>query len=201
VSDVIAAALWAVDTMFNVITIGVKRWAFHGMPHGAYSTIVFPDPTSTTTQVQPLYYGLLAFAQMTRNTSSLITIDTVVTTNPFIKAWAVIDADLITTRVVVIHKDPLPTSSSSNATITIQSSTAATNGSTTAVLTYLLPGNDGITTRWDGGLSYGGLTWSTSSDGEPTGTPISVPIDSQADGSYQFDLPPFSAAFIEIYNF
>lgn len=193
VSDVMAAALWALDTLFNVAVIGVKRWAFHGMPHGAYSTIVYPDDTAAT-QVSPLYYGILAFAQMTANLSSVVRVNTLSSSNAAIKAWAVVDGTTKFVRTVVIHKDPseglLP------ANITIVLADGLRGG--TATMTRLLPGRDGLLTKWDGGLTLGGLSWSFSSDGEPTGDPVSEKVTPAADGSYAFLLPPYSAAFLEI---
>ena len=34
VSDVWGAALWVVDTLFNMAAVGIERWNFHGMPGG-----------------------------------------------------------------------------------------------------------------------------------------------------------------------
>jgi hypothetical protein len=188
-----ASALWALDTLFNVAVIGVKRWAFHGMPRGAYSTIVYPDETAAT-QVSPLYYGILAFAQMTANSSSVVRVNTLFSSNAAIKAWAVVDGTTKFVRTVVIHKDP--SAGLSPANISIKLADGLRGGA--ATLTRLLPGSDGLFSKWDSGITLGGLTWSSSSDGEPTGEPVSENVTPEADGSYKFLLPPYSAAFLEI---
>jgi hypothetical protein len=185
VSDTWAAALWALDTLFNVAAVGVHRWAFHGMPHGPYATVQWVNVTQDLAEVAPLYYGLLAFATAAGHESTILSLDSASSSNPFIKCWAVVDANS-ETRVVVLHKDP---SAEANATVAI---TPAASLTATGSLVRGLPGAEGLASKWNSLISLGGQTWSTTSDGTPAGTPVSetVPVDGQ--GRFVFELPPAS---------
>ena len=89
VSDVLGAALWAVDVLFHVAAVGVERWNFHGGPKGPYAAIAYSDVSTDVPDVRPLYYGLLTFASATANDSVIYAVKNVTGNNPLIKAWAV----------------------------------------------------------------------------------------------------------------
>ncbi len=194
ISDVWASALWAIDVLFNVAAVGVARYNLHGMPGGAYSAISWvdaADPSDTAPIVHPTYYGMLAFAQMTANSSTILNVTTVANTNSFIKLWSVVDANLAQ-RVVAIHKDLNATEA---ATITLLPASRLVGA---AILTRGLPGTRGFFSNATDGISIGGLSWSSTVDGTPSGTPTSESITVSADGSYSFSLPPASFAIITL---
>ena len=116
VSDVFAAALWAVDVLFNAAAAGAQRWNFHGGPRGPYAPLVYADASVDTVEVRPLFYALWAFSNVTANDAVLHVIRTNANSNNYIKAWSCKDS-LGFTRVVIVHKDP---TASGNATITIE---------------------------------------------------------------------------------
>jgi len=192
VSDVWASALWAIDVLFNVASVGFRRWSFHGMPAGAYSTILFPSGSQDTAEVQPMFYGLWAFATAAANGAEIFTVKTTSTTNAFIKAWSVTDRTG-ETRVVLLHKDPAATE---NATITITPAGGALSGA--ASLVRGLPGAKGMTAAWNDAISFGGLTFSASSDGTPTGSPASESVPATGGGAFSFSLPPASFAILTL---
>jgi hypothetical protein len=192
VSNVWASALWALDALFNVAAVGFQRWSFHGMPEGSYSTILFPSGSEDVAQVQPLFYGLWAFATAAANGAEIREVTTTQNSNLFIKAWSVTDR-AGETRVVLLHKDPAATQ---NASITITPAGGALSGAATIVRG--LPGAKGMTAAWRDAISFGGLTFSTSTDGLPTGTPASESVPASGGGAFSFELPPASFVILTL---
>ena len=191
VSDVWASALWALDVLFSVATVGIQRWSFHGMPEGAYSSIVFPSGSDDVAQVQPMFYGLWAFATATANSAEIRAVTTEHNSNAFIKCWSATDRSG-ETRVVVLHKDP---DASTNASITI-APLGRLSGQ--ASLVRGLPGAEGISSTWSDAISFGGQSFASSSNGEPTGTPTSEKLSPTGSGAYSFALPPASFVILTL---
>jgi len=93
-----AAALWAVDTLFEIYHSGAVGVNFH---MGAnYPTFDWVDENKL--DVCPLYYGQLFFAQAVQNHARLIPVSFQTSAN--VKIWATLDANHVL-RVVVINKD------------------------------------------------------------------------------------------------
>jgi hypothetical protein len=191
VSDVWASALWVVDALFNMAAVGIKRWAFHGMPNGPYAVISYPNRRVDTPNVRPIFYGLLAFATAAGHSSTLYEVKNVSSTNPYIKCWSVKD-DSGATRVVVIHKDPAP--GLLNATITIVPAAKLLG---TGTLIRGLPGPNGIRSAWNESITFGGLTWSTSTDGQPSGESKRETVEPK-EGIFLFEMPPYSIAILHL---
>jgi hypothetical protein len=191
VSDVLASALWAVDTLFEFAAIGTSRWNFHGMPRGSYSALVYEDISKDDVQVQPLFYGLLAFQTAAAKGAAMLKVSTVHSTNALIKCHAVVDA-AGSVRVVVIHKDPEATTSATISVIPATPLSGSANG------TRLLPGPQGILSRWSDGISFGGLTWGQTTDGSPAGTPAHESVAVGADGAFTLSLPPSSIVILTL---
>jgi hypothetical protein len=197
VSDVFGAALWAVDALFTIAHVGLQRWYFHGMPNGPYSAIAFPDVSSETPNVRPLFYGLLAFSSaVARAGAQLRVVDTISRTNDLVRAWCVEGAAASgggarELRFVVMHKDLAATS---NATITLTAPGAQGAG----LLVRLLSGPKGMLAQWDDGITWQGQTWSASTNGEPAGAPVSESVQAGAGGDFVFSLPPASLAMITL---
>ncbi len=65
VSDTFASALWALDTMFDMASVGVDGVNFHMLPGSNYELFTPSQTAGGTWQafVHPEYYGLLMFAQ------------------------------------------------------------------------------------------------------------------------------------------
>src|SRR5207342_66609 len=64
VSDTFASALWVLDTLYNLASVGVDGVNVHSLPGAAYELFTF-EHTSSGWQafVHPEYYGMLLFAQ------------------------------------------------------------------------------------------------------------------------------------------
>jgi hypothetical protein len=103
VSDSFAAALWVLDTLFNLASVGVDGVNIHSLPGAPYELFTFRHTKSGWEAfVHPEYYGMLLFSQaFPRGARQLPT-----TTSPSgpVKVWATRGSDS-TTRVLVINKD------------------------------------------------------------------------------------------------
>jgi hypothetical protein len=64
VSDSFASALWVLDTLFNMVRVGVDGVNIHTFRSGRYAPFFFSHRGGHwSARVQPLYYGLLMFAR------------------------------------------------------------------------------------------------------------------------------------------
>ncbi|KAJ9468353.1 Beta-glucuronidase [Diplonema papillatum] len=68
ISDTFSATLWALDYLPYLSKAGYQGMNFHGGPHppGGYTPVV---DVNGSLSVEPLYYGLLGFAQLTANSA------------------------------------------------------------------------------------------------------------------------------------
>jgi Glycosyl hydrolase family 79 C-terminal beta domain len=73
VSDTFATALWSLDTLFQLARVGVAGVNFHTFDHAAYAPFSFSRANGTWTgRVNPVYYGMLAFARTVPPGSQLL---------------------------------------------------------------------------------------------------------------------------------
>jgi hypothetical protein len=182
VSDIASTALWSVDSLFKHAEIGITRWNYHGCPQGAYTAIAYES--DDTPDVRPLFYGMWIFTSAIANNARLVS-SQIDSSNPLIRAWCVKDASG-KYRVAVIHKD-INASTSAHAKISALSTTSS------HVRRYI--SSEGPFAKK--GLTFGGLTFDGSTDGNPSGTPTSETIDA-VNGFYEFDIQPGSIALIEM---
>jgi hypothetical protein len=64
VSDTFASALWALNTLFELARVGVSGVNFHTFDGAHYAPFEFQQANGVwQARVEPLYYGLLMFAQ------------------------------------------------------------------------------------------------------------------------------------------
>jgi hypothetical protein len=149
ISDTFSSALWAIDTMFEDANVGVDgvNWNtnYNGGPYDLFHFRVWNNGTKniyTLTQVHPLFYGLLFFAQAAGNNAQLLASSTL--TNSNIKVWVTQDR-AGKSHLVIINKEQktagtvqvtLPGYSSGNLVSLNASSYLATSGVTLAGQTY-----------------------------------------------------------------
>jgi hypothetical protein len=104
VSGTFSAALWVLDTLFNLQSIGVDGVNIHTLPRAAYELFTFRHTRSGWEAfVHPEYYGMLMFAQAFPPGARLLQVN-VGQSGP-LKVWAT-GGPGFKTRVVVINKDP-----------------------------------------------------------------------------------------------
>ena len=188
VSNAFASALWSTDVLFNLASVGVRSVQFHGGSGGYYSPFSFNATKNSssgqyvyTATVNPLYYGMLLFAQAASNHSQLLPVS--VQSSGNVKVWATIDTQNVV-RVVAINKD---LQAGGNAQI--QLSSPRSYGS----LVRLNAPSASATT----GVTLGEQTFDGTIDGKPAGTQVSTSVR-PANGTYTFSLPATSAALLTI---
>jgi hypothetical protein len=192
ISDTMAAALWAVDTLFNVAAVGVTRWNFHGCFAGAYTAIGYNNTSADIPDVRPLFYGMWVFTEATAHHAVIYNTTTVSSTNSYIKSHSTLD-QFGTWRVVVVHKDYNATQ---DAQITVQLP-AGVKLTQAASLATLKTSSGEITSRY--GLSFQGQTFDGSQDGKPVGPPAPTSVPASTDGaSYTFTMSPTSIAVLTL---
>ena len=130
--------------------------------------------------INPLYYGLLLFADTVQNGAQLLPVTLTTTAN--IKAWATIDANR-TIRLLLLNKDQ-------TASGLISISLAGYGQATVTRLTA--PSYSSIT-----GLTLGGQTFDGTPDGTLQGTPTSEFVQPSG-GVYTISVPYISAVLVTI---
>jgi hypothetical protein len=180
VSDTFSSALWVIDTLFNLASVGVDGINVHSLPGAAYELFTFQHPASGWQAfVHPEYYGMMMFAQAFGPGAQLVPVNV----NPSgpLKVWATRSSDF-QTRVVLINKDP---------TTSYAVSLQVPGFTSTAQLERLqapsVSSTDGVTL---GGQSFGDET--TSGVLPPPQTESVAPVL----GSYTVMMPPGSAALL-----
>src|SRR5262249_11723328 len=103
VSDTFASALWALDTMFNMASVGVDGVNFHMLPGSNYElfTVSHSAPGGWQAFVHPEYYGLMLFAKAFPPGAQLLKGSA---PGGPVKVWATQDPSG-TIRVTLINKD------------------------------------------------------------------------------------------------
>jgi Glycosyl hydrolase family 79 C-terminal beta domain len=181
VSDTFASALWVVDTLFNLASIGVDGVNIHELPGSAYelaSLTQFPNGTWQAF-VHPEYYGLLMFAQAFPPGARLLSVTA--PSGP-VKVWAT-EAPDGTVRVVLINQD-----TTSDQTVHLQLPGAESAASLEWLQAPSVTSTSGVTL---GGQTFGSESTTGAFPGPETMTPVTSPL-----GFYAIDLPPGSAVML-----
>lgn len=180
VSDTFAAALWSLDTLFNLAAAGVDGVNFHSLPHAAYELFTFRHQFGAWSAfVHPEYYGMLLFAQAFPPGAQLLS--TRVSPSGPVKVWATRDSQF-NTRVVLINKDP-------NQAYTVQ--LTVSGFSNQAHLEWLQAPSAASTND----VTLGGQSFGDSTGTGILGAPHTQTVDPTL-GPYSITLPPASAAML-----
>jgi len=181
VSDTFASALWVLDTLFNLASVGVDGVNIHTLPGSAYEPATFSQSPNGTWQafVHPEYYGLLMFAHAFPAGAHLLPV-----TAPLgpVKVWATLAPDG-KTRVVLINKDTVAEHS-----VQLQLPGAVTGASLESLQAPSVSSTSGVTL---GGQTFGAQTTTGAFPGPESTTAISPPL-----GFYSIDLPPAGAVML-----
>jgi hypothetical protein len=190
VSNSFSSALWGMDIAFSYANVGVSGVNFFspGDPNqpNAYTPFDFTftqgssGNTYSVRNINPLYYGLLLFAQVVQDRAQLLPVT--LSTQANIKAWGTIDGSQ-TIRLLLLNKDQ-----NASGPITI-----ALSGYGQAAVLRLMAAAYSSTT----GVTLGGQTFDGSADGTPQGT-LYEETAQPASGIYTVALPSVSAAMLTI---
>lgn len=180
VSDTFASALWMLDTLFNLASVGVDGINVHSLPGAAYELFTFSqNAAGWQAFVHPDYYGMLMFNRAFPAGAQLL--PTSVDPPGPVKVWATRGEDF-QTRVAVINKDP-------STAYSVQLQVAGLTGP--ASLLWLqapsVTSTDGVTL---GGQGFGDET-TTGTLGPEQTQPISPTL-----GTYTIEMPPGSAVLM-----
>ena len=173
VSQTFAAALWVLDTLFELDRVGVDGVHMHTFPGAGYE--LFHGGA-----VSPEYYGLLAFARADPAGSRLAGVASDAPSD--VKVWATIGADG-RERVVVINKDP-------NRSHTVRLALTGAHGD--ATLEFLTAPS----VEDHGGVTLGGQSINPAT-GRLDG-PLSTTTVSAHSGRYPVTVPAGSAALLAL---
>jgi hypothetical protein len=178
VSNTFASALWMLDTLFEMASIGVDGVNVHSLPGAGYELFTFRR-TATGWQafVHPDYYGMLMFAQAFPAGARLLRVRE--PSGP-VKVWATLAPDGHT-RVTLINKDL----HAQRVELQLPPSSAP------AELEWLRAPGVGAT----GGVTLGGQSFGAETSTGALGAQQAQPV-AQLFGSYSIELPPASAAVL-----
>lgn len=190
ISNTFQSTLWSIDIMFNYLANGVDGVNWHSGQYTNYALFQFkPQPSKSgktvfnLVQVNPLYYGLWAFAQVAGRGAQLLPVQTMSDAN--VSVWATVD-NTSTAHVVAINKDE-------------QASGA---------LQIVLPGYSSASVRYltapsfssTSGVTFGGQTFDGSTDGNPLGQAQSTVLFPENGVFTLPNLPSTTAAVIDFTN-
>jgi hypothetical protein len=178
VSNTFASALWALDTLFNMASVGVDGVNFHTLPHAGYELFTFKRVNGEWEAfVHPEYYGMLLFGQAAPRGSRLLPVTA--PSGP-VKIWAT-QATGGQIHVVVINKS-LTTPQDVQVTVP--------NASTASVEWLQAPSASATSGVTLGGQTFGPETTTGTLGAMDTGQLRSFL------GNYTIDVPPGSAVML-----
>ncbi len=180
VSDTFASALWVLDTLYNLASVGVDGVNVHSLPGAAYELFTFQHTSAGWEAfVHPEYYGMLMFAQSFPPGAQLLPVS--MNASGPVKVWATRSNDF-QTHVVLINKDP-----ANAATVQLQVPGFSSNAHLERLEAPAVDSTDGVSL---GGQSFGDDT-TTGALPSPHTETVSPVL-----GSYTVTLPPASAALL-----
>ena len=166
---------------------GVKGVNFHGVGTAApYSAIHYPNSTSDTPAVRPMYYGLLAFSELISEQALWLDITIRHSGFPLIGSSSYVHAVTAqdrTTKVVVIAKETHPSSKNIPIDVAIHRQGPLRCPNFTTASLVRLTSSTGFTAT--SGISWAGQTFDGTANGNPIGKRRSEVVHVQSNGSEQ----------------
>ena len=179
VSDTFASALWMLDTLFSMASVGVDGVNIHSLPGARYEPFTLSKQRGKwQALVHPAYYAMLMFAEAFPPGAQLLPVSA--PAGP-VKVWAT-RSPTGRTRVVVINKDPVNTQ-------TVQVSVPGSGGA--ASLDFLRAPSIAAT----GGVTLGSQSYGTATRTGLLKPAITSPITASG-GVYTIELPAASAVML-----
>jgi hypothetical protein len=178
-----ASALWALDTLFAMASVGVDGVNLHNYPGATYQQFQFREAGGRWhATVEPEYYGLLLFALAAPPGSQLLAVSGQATND--LSTWATRGPDGHT-RVVLINE-----SADTSRLVAIQ---AATRAGSATVVRLQAPGLSAPS-----GVTIGGQSFAPGTDtGHLSGSSRTGSI-SRVSNRFRIAVPPSSAALVVV---
>eukprot|EP00672_Neobodo_designis_P017893 CAMPEP_0174844064 /NCGR_PEP_ID=MMETSP1114-20130205/10887_1 /TAXON_ID=312471 /ORGANISM="Neobodo designis, Strain CCAP 1951/1" /LENGTH=507 /DNA_ID=CAMNT_0016078297 /DNA_START=27 /DNA_END=1550 /DNA_ORIENTATION=+ len=164
VSNAFVSALWGVDLLFESAVNGIRRFNFHGGPHGAYTPIDM-ETNPPYAFARPLFYAMWAFTDAVSNGASVLHVDYDALNSEQMKIWATTHRmahGLDTVTIVAIPKKL----NGGGVDLVLNVSGVANAGANVTVRALKAPAINSTS-----GVSFGGLTFDGSTTGYPQGVP------------------------------
>ncbi len=180
VSESFASALWAVNTLFGLATVGVSGVNIHTFPGAGYELFkISRQGGQWRAAVSPEYYGMLMFAEATPPGSHLLSVDP--TGVPGVNVWATRATDG-TVRVVLTNDG------TSTHELGVRMPGKFKNATLVRLTAPSPSATSGVTL---GGQSFGAQTSTGRLAGRPDGAAVAT-----AQGRYAVSVPAASAAML-----
>jgi hypothetical protein len=180
VSKSFASALWALNTLFGLASVGVSGVNVHTFPGAGYELFkISHEGGQWRAAVSPEYYGMLMFAQATPAGSHLLSVSP--TGVPGVNVWATRATDG-TVRVVLTNVG------ARNHEIAVRMPGKFKDATLVRLTAPSASSTSGVTL---GGQSFGAET----SSGRLAGAAVSASVTS-TDGRYEVEVPTASAAML-----
>jgi hypothetical protein len=189
VAQSFASALWGLDVLFQMASVGVDGVNMHTFPGATYGLFTFQQVRGRwQAVVAPEYYGLAAFAQAAPAGSRLLAVSAKprLGDRAHVKVWALRAPDH-TIRLVAINEGTRAQ------TLALGAGRLRATGTLARLQAPSLTASHGVTLA---GQSFG----ATTTTGMPAGRRRTFPVKPSPNGSYTFSVPPASAAVLTIPN-
>ena len=198
VCDVFAgSALWAIDTLFELARIGLRRHHFHSHFQDLRSPIFFESVPEGVAphypSVRPLWYGLRFFAMVKENEPAILTRQLSCSDDERVKVWAVQERNTSATRIAIIHKN-LNATQPTTVHIDLSQLTPPVTGQV-----YLIRLQGKALQKEN--ITLAGQTWTGTEDGLPLGQMVVEVVQPDRDGKYTVQVQPISAVLVSSVNF
>lgn len=163
-----------------------------------YSPFTWETPESDVPIVQPLYYGLNLFARATRNTARIVrTSRDDEHLAPFLKVYATTSEDELS--VTLLHKND----TMDDVLVSVNFTAPSIHHDDFKFPVGQLRTMEAPSLRELFNVSFGGLTWVNTTNGDPTSKENVIPIQPEIDASglfavYTVHMLPASGALLQI---
>lgn len=182
-SDSYAAALWALDALYEMARVGVGGVNIHTAPNAINEVFRFHHSSAGWTgSVRPIYYGMLAFAQAAPAGSRILSVSGSVPST--VRVWGTRATDG-TVKVVLINDASRPQ--------TIRFRAPRALGSTAMLERLRAPTATALT-----GITLGGQSFGTQTSTGQLAGPINTPTVAAQGGVYTVGIPAASAALLTL---
>ncbi len=190
VSDTLASALWAVDTLFEMARVGVDGVNIHTFHKAVYEPFAVSDHGGRwSAQVRPLYYGLLMFTRAAPPGSRLLPTTARPGAPGTLRLWCTRARDGRIRVVLINDAQRRP------ATVAVRPPGGARPGASATVI-HLRGPHAGATS----GVTIGGQSFGTATGtGTLPGSARTVAVRA-TQGSFVVSLPPASATLLSVTN-